>query len=553
MRSLPVLCPAWTATRERRVTTVREAAFELLRQRSMTTVFGNPGSTELPMLTEFPADFRYVLGLQEATVVGLADGYAQASGRPTLVNLHTAPGVGNAMGAIFNAQANKSPLVITAGQQYRSLMTLQANLTNRDATRMVHPLVKWSYEPPRAQDVPHALARAIHMASLPPRGPSFLSIPMDDWGEQVDDGAVAHQSARSVSGAARPGPRAVEELAERLRRAERPALVAGPEIDASGGWEAAIRLAELQRLAVYATPAPGGGRIGFPEDHPLFQGILPPAVLPVGEMLAAHDFVLTAGTSVFPYYPNVPGPLLAQGTALVAITSDPDEAARAPMGDALVADPALTLAALAETVGESDRAAPPARLAPEPAPAGGDGEAMSPSTAVRALAEVFPQEGIVVLESPSATLALRNQLRLGRPGSYYFSSGGGLGFGMPASIGVQLAQPDRPVVCVIGEGSAQYAIQSLWTAAAYDVPVTFLVLRNDEYAILKWFGMLEDIVGAPGLDLPALDCAAVAKGYGVKSRVVADAQQLGDALSAALASEKPELVEVRVAAGMALA
>jgi benzoylformate decarboxylase len=409
--------------------------------------------------------------------------------------------------------------------------------------------VKWSYEPPRAEDVPHALARAIHVAALPPRGPSFLSIPMDDWGAEVDNGAVAHQSARTVSGAGQPGPEVLAALAERLRSAQRPALVAGPEIDASGGWEAAIRLAERQRLPVYATPATGGGRIGFPEDHPLFQGILPPAVLPVGEMLAAHDFVLTVGTSVFPYYPNVPGPLLAEGTSLVAITSDPDEAVRAPMGDAIVADPALTLAALAGMVGESSRDAPAARPAPEPAPVS---DPMSPSTAVRALAEVFPQDGVVVLESPSATLALRNQLRLSAPGSYYFSSGGGLGFGMPAAIGVQLAQPSRPVLCVIGEGSAQYAIQSLWSAAAYDVPVTFLVLRNDEYAILKWFGMLEDIVGAPGLDLPALDCAAVASGYGVKSRVVGDADELGEGLSAALASGKPELLEVKVAPGMAL-
>src|ERR1700704_5229885 len=166
------------------MTTVRDATFDFLRRRGMTTMFGNPGSTELPMLAEFPSDFTYVLGLQEAVVVGMADGYAQASGRPTLVNLHTAPGVGNAMGAIFNAQANKSPLVITAGQQYRSLMTLQANLTNRDATRMPHPLVKWSYEPPRAEDVPHALARAVHMAALPPRGPVFVSIPLDDWGAE---------------------------------------------------------------------------------------------------------------------------------------------------------------------------------------------------------------------------------------------------------------------------------------------------------------------------------------------------------------------------------
>src|ERR1700686_1346443 len=172
----------------------------MLRERGMTTMFGNPGSTELPMLSEFPQDFRYVLGLQEAVAVGMADGYAQATGRPTLVNLHTAPGVGNGMGAIFNAQANKAPLVVTAGQQHRSLMTLQANLTNRDATRMPDPLVKWSYEPPRAEDVPHALARAIHTAALPPRGPVFVSIPMDDWNAQVDEGQVHHQSTRRVSG-----------------------------------------------------------------------------------------------------------------------------------------------------------------------------------------------------------------------------------------------------------------------------------------------------------------------------------------------------------------
>src|SRR6478672_12631804 len=160
---------------------VREASFDLFRARGMTTIFGNPGSTELPMLADFPDDFSYVLGLQEAVVVGMADGFAQASGQPTHVNLHTAPGVGNAMGAIFNAQANKSPLLITAGQQVRAMIALQANLTNRDATRVPHPLVKWSFEPPRAEDVPHALARGIHLASLPPRGPVFLSLPMDDW------------------------------------------------------------------------------------------------------------------------------------------------------------------------------------------------------------------------------------------------------------------------------------------------------------------------------------------------------------------------------------
>src|SRR3982751_2441897 len=195
---------------------VREITFELFRERGMTTIFGNPGSTELPMLQDYPDDFRYVLGLQEAVAVGMADGFAQASGLPTQVNLHTAPGVGNGMGAIFNAQANKAPLLVTAGQQARSLMTLQANLTNRDAVRMPHPLVKWSYEPPRAEDVPHAIARAIHAASLPPKGPAFVSIPMDDWHAEVDDDAVRHATTRSVTGIAAATEGVIADIAAAL-------------------------------------------------------------------------------------------------------------------------------------------------------------------------------------------------------------------------------------------------------------------------------------------------------------------------------------------------
>jgi benzoylformate decarboxylase len=529
---------------------VREAVYEMLRERGMTWVFGNPGSTELPFLAEFPSDFRYVLGLQEAVAVGIADGFAQAGGRPTLVNLHTAPGVGNGMGAIFNAQANKSPLVVTAGQQSRSLMTLQANLTNRDAVRMPHPLVKWSYEPPRPEDVPHSLARATHMAAMPPRGPVFVSIPMDDWESEVDGDAVPHQVGRSVVARATADRAAVRDLAARLSSANAPVMVAGPEIDASGGWEDAVALAERLRLPVWATPAPGGGRIGFPEDHPHFQGVLPPAIGPLSETLASHDLILVVGSSVFPYYPNIPGPLLPDGASLVAITSDPDEAARAPMGDAIVGDVALTLAALLDETGESSREAPQARPEPEPPE---ESDPMSASAAVAALAEAFPDEGIVVVETPSATLALRNRLRLSHPGSYYFSAGGGLGYGLPAAVGVQLAEPDRPVVCVIGEGSVQYSVQAFWTAAAYDVPVTFFVLRNDEYAILKWFASMESVTGAPGLDLPALESAAIAEGYGVEASRATEPEQLAESLREAIAADGPRLVEARVAPGMALA
>ncbi|MSO40399.1 MAG: benzoylformate decarboxylase [Solirubrobacterales bacterium] len=531
------------------MTTVREATYELLREQGMTTIFGNPGSTELPMLAEFPDDFNYVLGLQEAAVVGMADGYAQASGKVTHVNLHTAPGVGNAMGAIFNAQANHAPLLITAGQQVRAQMTMQANLTNRDAARVPHPFVKWSYEAARAEDVPLAIARGIHVASLPPKGPAFVSIPMDDWKAEVPEAEAAQAIARKVGGRAVADPDAVAALAARLTAASSPVMIAGPDIDASGGWDDAVALAERQKLPVFATPATGGGRIGFPEGHPLFQGLLPPAIGPVGETLKGRDLILVVGSSVFPYYPHIPGPLLPEGASLVQITSDPDEAARAPMGEAIVADVALTLRALVEKVGEANRAEP--ELLPDPV-AGEDSDPMTPTMVHNTLAQVLPDDAIIVLESPSSTLALRNQLRISRPGSYFFGAGGGLGFGLAGAIGVQLAQPDRPVVCVLGEGSAQYAIAGLWSAVAYNVGVTFLVLRNEEYAILKWFADVEEVKGAPGLDLPALDTAGIAQGYGVASQRVGEREELAEALRQGIAADGPSLVEIPVTPGMAL-
>ncbi len=532
------------------MTSVREAAFELFRERGMTTIFGNPGSTELPMLKQYPSDFRYVLGLQEAVVVGMADGFAQASGRVTHANLHTAPGLGNAMGAIFNAQANKAPLLITAGQQVRAQITLQANLTNRDATRIPHPFVKWSFEPPRPQDVPAALARAIHLASLPPSGPAFVSLPMDDWDHEVDADEARRATRRTVTGRAAADASDVRALARRIEAATNPVLIAGPEIDASGAWGLAVELAERQHLPVWATPAPGGGRIGFPECHPQFRGVLPPAIGPVGQTLAGHDLILVVGSSVFPYYPYIPGPALADGSELIAITNDPDEAARAPVGDAIVADVRLTLDALLDELNDDDRRELPEPLGPPPPVV--DTTPMEPGSVHGVLKDVLPDDAIVVLESPSSTLALRNRLRIGRPGSYYFGSSGGLGFGLAAAIGVQLAEPDRPVVCVLGEGSAQYAITGFWTAAAYDVPVTFLVLRNSEYGILKWFAQLESVEGAPGLDLPALDTAAVAQGYGVHSERIEGCDALEAALTEAIAAREPRLVEVGVTPGMSL-
>ncbi len=497
--------------------TVRDASFDLFRAHGMTTMFGNPGSTELPMLADFPDDFRYVLGLQEAVVVGMADGYAQASGRTTLVNLHTAPGVGNAMGAIFNAQANHSPLLITAGQQVRAQITLQANLTNRDATRMPHPLVKWSYEPPRAEDVPLALARGAHLASLPPRGPVFVSMPMDDWYAEVDEAAAREpRSSGRVNGRARPTRRrSARSPSASTRRATR-CWSPAPTSTRAGGWDAAVALAERQRLPVWATPAPGGGRLGFPESHPNFRGVLPPAIGPVAQTLEGHDLILVAGSSVFPYYPYIPGPLLPEGAVLVAITSDPDEAARAPMGDAIVADVKLTLEALLEAVPES---APPVPGA-QPGPAGDPGRAdpLNPSTVHSALAEVFPEDGIVVLESPSqhpraaqpAAPLAAGQLLLQRPAA------GSASASPPRSACSSPSPTARSSAC---SARARPSTRSPPSGAPSPTrrrsPSSSCATPSTRSS--SGSPRSRRSQGAPGLDLPALDVAAVAEGYGVNA------------------------------------
>jgi benzoylformate decarboxylase len=376
----------------------------------------------------------------------------------------------------------------------------------------------------------------------------FVSIPMDDWGAEADEDRAQSAARRIVDGRALPDPAALAQVAATLESARSPVLVAGPDVDASGGWNAAVALAEKQRLPVWASPATGGSRLGFPEGHPQFVGILPPAIGPLSDTLEGHDLILVVGSSVFPYYPYLPGSLLPEGASLTAITSDPSEAARAPMGDAIVGDVGLALEQLVELVGGSER--PP----PDPRPAAAEPEQtdpMSGSAAMAALAEAWPEDGIAVLEAPSSTLALRNRLRLSRPGSYYLGAGGGLGFGISAAVGVQLAERSRPVVCVVGEGSAQYGITALWTAVAYRVPVTFLVLRNDEYMILKWFSTLEQVSGAPGLELPGLDTAAIARAYGMPARDAATREELAEALRESIAAEDgPRLVQARVASGM---
>lgn len=519
--------------------TVHSASYEILRQQGLTTIFGNPGSNELPFLKGFPEDFRYILGLHEGAVVGMADGFALATGKPTFVNLHAAAGTGNGMGALTNAWYSHSPLVITAGQQVRSMIGVEAMLANVDAAQLPKPLVKWSHEPASAQDVPRALSQAIHMASLPPRAPVYLSIPYDDWACEAPAG-VEHLARRQVASAGLPSAAQLAQLSERLSVARNPVLVLGPDVDGSHSNGLAVQLAEKLRMAAWI--APSASRCPFPTRHACFRGVLPAAIAGISRCLADHDLILVVGAPVFRYHQYAPGDYLPAGTELIHITVDPGEAARAPMGDALVGDIAQTLEALIGAVQTSERAMPTALPLPEPIEELGG--LLRPETVFDAINELAPKDAIYVKESTSTVGAFWQRIEMREQGSYFFPAAGGLGFGLPAAVGVQLATPERRVIAIIGDGSANYGITALWTAAQYGIAVVFIILKNGTYGALRWFADVLGVSDAPGLDVPGLDFCAIGQGYGVHSVQANTRADFEAALSEALAGNRPVLIEV---------
>ena len=292
--------------------TVRDVTFELLREAGLTTVFGNPGSTEETFLKNFPPDFRYVLALQEASVIAMADGFAQATGRPALVNVHTGAGMGNAMGNLITAALNKTPLIVTAGQQTREMLLMEPWLTNVEATMLPRPWAKWAYEPVRAEDVPAAFMRAIATALQPPQGPVFLSLPLDDWEKPCAGPAVV----RTVSQRIAPDHARLAEFAKALSEASSPVLIYGAAIDRGNGWKEAVGLADALGAPVWAAPV--CERAPFPENHPLYRGGLPFAIGPLCKKLEGHDVALVIGAPVFRYYPLCTRPLLAGRNAAPA-------------------------------------------------------------------------------------------------------------------------------------------------------------------------------------------------------------------------------------------
>jgi benzoylformate decarboxylase len=521
---------------------VHEVTYDLLRTLGLTTVFGNPGSTEQTFLKNFPDDFTYVLGLQEASVMAMADGFAQCTGKPALVNVHTAAGTGNAMGSVVAAYKGNTPLIITAGQQTREMVLCEPYLSNPDETVFPQPWVKWAYEPKRAEDVPAAFMRAYTVALQPPAGPVFLSIPLDDWEKPALGPAVI----RTVSHRVAPDADRLHSFAQRINAAKRPALVFGPEVDRSGAWDVGVAFAEKVGAPVYGSALPD--RASFPEDHPLFQGQLAMTVAGVTETLQAYDLVVVIGAQVFRYYPYVAGEYLPEGTELLQITADPRLAATAPVGDSVLGDSLLVLEQLVGIVDDHRDRSVPARKASADAVDLSGSAPLSADAVWQTLRTVKPADSPLVTESTSTQAQQTRFLPTTRPASFFATPSGGIGWGVPAAVGVALGDRargvKRSVVATIGDGSFQYSVQAIYTAAQHKLPIVFVVMRNGEYSILKSFAVLEKTPGVPGLDLPGLDIASIATGFGCHAVNVDTTEKLAYEFTTALKADGPTVIVV---------
>lgn len=515
--------------------TVRDATRELLRTLGMTTVFGNPGSTELAFLHEWPDDFRYILGLQESVVVAMADGYAQATGRAAFVNLHSAVGVGHALGSIYTAHRNQTPLVITAGQQARDLMPLRPYLGATLAAEFPRPYVKWSCEPARAADVPLAIAQAHAIAMQKPCGPTFVSVPADDWSQTTEPVRV-HTKSRDFA----PDPSLLRALAGAINGSQRPALVVGAAVARDGATAAVVSLAETIQAPVWAAPV--SNRAAFPEDHVLFAGFLPAAPEPIAAMLAQHDLVVVLGAPAFTLH--VSGDLRRVGCAapVCQITDDPEAAATALGATSILGNTRLALEGLMRQV--ERRQAREGALRPLP-------ERVTPADPIPAayvmqtVADLRETNSIIVEEAPSHRPVLQRYLPI-RDTGFYTMASGGLGFALPAATGIALADGSRHVVCIVGDGSAMYSIQALWTAAHHALPITFVVLNNGGYGAMRAFSHILKSKDPPGIEIPRLDFVALARGHGCEAHRVSRAADLAAVLQRAFATSAPTLVDVEV-------
>ncbi len=545
----------------------RSAFLRLLVDEGVTHLFGNPGTTELPIMEVVP-DFpqlRYVLGLHESVVVAMADGYGRASNRLAAANVHVAPGLGNAMGALYNAKFSGSPIILTAGQQEQG-HGLAEPLLYAPLVPVATPFVKWAVEATRVEDLPRIIRRAAKVALTPPTGPVFISLPGDVLEEEaeLDLGAPTRIDSRT-----RPSDEALAQLAGMLLAAKNPVILAGHELSIHEAFAEASELAELVGAGVYQQTIPYAAQ--FPTEHRAYLGALTRNQKSVRAALEPFDLLVCLGADLLRMSVYSPIDPLPAGMPVIHISERDWEIGKNHATElAIHANVKETLRALLPLVRAKRSAASAAaaerRLA---ALAPGNWSAQREKTRLGALeaaeekpidprylmlriAETLPKDAIVVEEALTSSTALPALLAQRDPKGFYGLASGGLGFALPGAIGVSLALPGRPLAAIVGDGSALYGIQALWTAAHLELPITYVITHNRGYRILK-----ERLVSMRktdrfvGMDIrdPAIDYVALAQSMGVPGQRIVDPQDIAPALRDALASGGPRLLEVMVADG----
>jgi benzoylformate decarboxylase len=539
------------------------ALVELLVQEGIELMVGNPGTTELPLMDALGGDgrVRYVLGLQESIVLAVADGYAQATGRLAAVNLHATPGLGNAAGMLFNARKAGSPILVTAGQQDQSVLLSEPILADDMAT-IARPLVKWSYEVRRLADLPRAVHRAATTALAAPTGPVFLSIPSDVLTDSVD---LELGAPTRIATGVRADRGSLRQAAQLIGSARSPVIFAGDAVARSGSHDEIVRFADLVGAPVYAEDLANSA--SFPTGHPLFAGTVSRLGGAVRTVLADHDLLISIGADLFTLSLGGGPEPIPPGLPIVHVDVDPWQLGKNfPTAAAILGDPREVLPELSDAVEEVRQAVgiqPPEDVRPAVAARrqairdraerlAGDGP-IRPMALLHALGHALPSDAVVVEETLSSNEGVRLLIPSDDPQSFYGMRGGGIGWGLPAAIGIKLGLPHRPVVALVGDGGSLYTIQALWTAAHERVPVVAVVFNNRSYRILKQrTRALGGHSAASGkylaMDLvdPEIDLVGLSRAFGVDAVAASTIPEVTTAVADGLSSGRPLLIDAAV-------
>jgi len=545
----------------------KQAFLQILKQEGVSVMFGNPGTTELPLMDGLAREpgIRYVLALQEAVAISMADGYAQASGGLAAVNVHVSPGLGNAMGMLYDAYKAGAPMLLTAGQHDQSFTVTEPILWS-DLPPVARPYTKWSTEAHRLEDLPRIVRRAVKTALAHPTGPVFLSLPVDVLNAErdLDLGASTRVAPRIV------GDRtAIDEAARRLARAERPLLVAGDAVAHSEAIPELVELAELLGAPVVTEGV--ASTCSFPFTHPLYIGSFPRVAPPIRAFLMRYDLLCSIGGDLFTL--SLPSDVepMPDGLDVIHIDTDPWEIGKnyaAAVG--IQGDPKATLPELSEAVRRHTsktghpqaarrREAVAAAFARErsemeqKAQDAANQSPMGPIALVHAIAQATPAGATIVEETISSSAGVRHFFKCEDSKSFFGIRGGGIGWGLPAALGVKLALPRRPVIAMIGDGSAMYTCQALWTAAHESLAVVYVIFNNASYRILKQrtlalkgFSAEDDKYVGMDIDKPLVNYVELARSLGVPGQRVEKTTEVGPAVGRALASGGPYLIDVRI-------